>query len=89
MYVCVFSVFDLDSSYWFTSEPLESTTLQNMLTRILAIREVHHEQELSKDQSSTSADDHSWMWNRPVLIHILPKVLWSDAIAHSLITTMK
>lgn len=29
------------SSHWYTSQPLEATTLQSMLTRILAVREVH------------------------------------------------
>uniref|UniRef100_A0A3P8RPA7 TRASH domain-containing protein n=1 Tax=Amphiprion percula TaxID=161767 RepID=A0A3P8RPA7_AMPPE len=29
------------SSHWFTSQPLDSSTLQSMLTRILAVREAH------------------------------------------------
>ncbi|CAJ1074037.1 zinc finger MYM-type protein 4-like isoform X2 [Xyrichtys novacula] len=32
------------SPYWYTAQPLEATTLQSMLTRILAVREVHQEQ---------------------------------------------
>uniref|UniRef100_A0A4W6FBU1 TRASH domain-containing protein n=1 Tax=Lates calcarifer TaxID=8187 RepID=A0A4W6FBU1_LATCA len=31
------------SSHWYTSQPLDGTTLQSMLTRILAVREVHQE----------------------------------------------
>ncbi|XP_041668209.1 zinc finger MYM-type protein 4 isoform X2 [Cheilinus undulatus] len=34
-----------NSPYWYTSQPLEGTTLQSMLIRILAVREVHQEQE--------------------------------------------
>ncbi|XP_076604151.1 zinc finger MYM-type protein 4 isoform X2 [Chaetodon auriga] len=47
------------SSHWYTSQPLESSTLQSMLTRILAVREVHQEQEAAQRQSSAagSADD--------------------------------
>ncbi|XP_034531021.1 zinc finger MYM-type protein 4-like isoform X2 [Notolabrus celidotus] len=33
------------SPYWYTSQPLEATTLQSMLTRILAVREVHQEKD--------------------------------------------
>lgn len=33
------------SSHWYTAQPLEATTLENMLTRILAVREIHNEQE--------------------------------------------
>ncbi|XP_044023735.1 zinc finger MYM-type protein 4-like isoform X3 [Siniperca chuatsi] len=47
------------SSHWYTSEPLEGTTLQSMLTRILAVREVHQEQEAAQHQSSATADDDS------------------------------
>nr|XP_046268142.1 zinc finger MYM-type protein 4 isoform X2 [Scatophagus argus] len=43
------------SSLWYTSQPLESTTLQSMLTRILAVREAHHEQEAAQRQSSATA----------------------------------
>uniref|UniRef100_UPI0037E988C6 zinc finger MYM-type protein 4-like n=1 Tax=Semicossyphus pulcher TaxID=241346 RepID=UPI0037E988C6 len=34
-----------NSPHWYTSQPLEATTLQSMLTRILAVREVHQEKE--------------------------------------------
>ncbi|XP_029315832.1 zinc finger MYM-type protein 4 isoform X2 [Cottoperca gobio] len=33
------------SSHWYTSQPLESATLQSMLSRILAVREVPREQQ--------------------------------------------
>ncbi|KAM4724197.1 LOW QUALITY PROTEIN: zinc finger MYM-type protein 4-like [Anableps anableps] len=35
------------SSYWYSSQPLDATTLQSMLTRILAVREVQQEHERS------------------------------------------
>ncbi|XP_045918869.1 zinc finger MYM-type protein 4 isoform X3 [Micropterus dolomieu] len=47
------------SSHWYTSQPLEGATLQSMLTRILAVREVHQEQEAAQHQSSATADNHS------------------------------
>ncbi|XP_035529892.1 zinc finger MYM-type protein 4-like [Morone saxatilis] len=47
------------SSHWYTSQPLEGTTLQSMLTRILAVREVHQEQLAAQRQSSATADDDS------------------------------
>uniref|UniRef100_A0A1A7YL86 TRASH domain-containing protein n=1 Tax=Iconisemion striatum TaxID=60296 RepID=A0A1A7YL86_9TELE len=34
-----------DSSHWYTRQPLDSNTLQSMLTRILAVREVQQEAE--------------------------------------------
>uniref|UniRef100_A0A673BXU4 Zinc finger MYM-type protein 4-like n=1 Tax=Sphaeramia orbicularis TaxID=375764 RepID=A0A673BXU4_9TELE len=40
------------SPYWYTPEPLERTTLQNMLTRILAVREAHQKQETGQKTSS-------------------------------------
>ncbi|KAM9842309.1 zinc finger MYM-type protein 4-like [Aulostomus maculatus] len=39
------------SSHWYTSQPLDQATLQSMLTRILAVREVH------RDQRASAADD--------------------------------
>ncbi|XP_074547591.1 zinc finger MYM-type protein 4-like isoform X2 [Halichoeres trimaculatus] len=33
------------SPYWYTPQPLEANTLQSMLTRILAVREVHQEKD--------------------------------------------
>ncbi|XP_040916228.1 zinc finger MYM-type protein 4 isoform X2 [Toxotes jaculatrix] len=47
------------SSHWYTSQPLEGTTLQSMLTRILAVREVQQEQEAAQHQSSATTDDNS------------------------------
>ncbi|XP_028994421.1 zinc finger MYM-type protein 4-like isoform X2 [Betta splendens] len=41
-----------DSSYWYTSQPLEDSTLQSMLTRILAVRDVPQEQEAAQHQST-------------------------------------
>ncbi|XP_060918649.1 zinc finger MYM-type protein 4 [Labrus mixtus] len=34
-----------NSPFWYTSQPLEASTLQSMLTRILSVREVHLQQE--------------------------------------------
>ncbi|KAM9341227.1 zinc finger MYM-type protein 4-like [Symphorus nematophorus] len=51
------------SSYWYTCQPLEGSTLQSMLTRILAVREVHQEQEAAQRQPSTTADDDSLQLN--------------------------
>ncbi|XP_034015982.1 zinc finger MYM-type protein 4-like [Thalassophryne amazonica] len=48
------------SSLWFTSQPLESSTLQSMLTRILAVREVQQKQEAALQQpaaTSSAAND--------------------------------
>ncbi|XP_026155953.1 zinc finger MYM-type protein 4-like isoform X2 [Mastacembelus armatus] len=45
------------SSHWYTSQPLESATLQSMLTRILAVREVQREKEAARRRSSATADD--------------------------------
>ncbi|XP_042356199.1 zinc finger MYM-type protein 4-like isoform X3 [Plectropomus leopardus] len=45
------------SSHWYTSQPLESTTLQSMLTRIMAVREVHQELKAVQHQPSASADN--------------------------------
>ncbi|XP_070698462.1 zinc finger MYM-type protein 4-like [Pempheris klunzingeri] len=47
------------SSHWYTSQPLEGTTLQSMLTRILAVREVHQEQEAARCQSSAATGHDS------------------------------
>ncbi|XP_008300129.1 zinc finger MYM-type protein 4-like [Stegastes partitus] len=43
------------SSHWFTSQPLDSTTLQSMLTRILAVREVQ-QQGAAQPQSSAAPE---------------------------------
>ncbi|XP_018550686.1 LOW QUALITY PROTEIN: zinc finger MYM-type protein 4 [Lates calcarifer] len=45
------------SSHWYTSQPLDGTTLQSMLTRILAVREVH--QEVARRQSSATTGSNS------------------------------
>ncbi|TKS86291.1 Zinc finger MYM-type protein 4 [Collichthys lucidus] len=45
------------SSHWFTTDPLEGATLQSMLTRILAVREVHQEREAARQSSATADDD--------------------------------
>ncbi|XP_029349151.1 zinc finger MYM-type protein 4 isoform X2 [Echeneis naucrates] len=42
------------SSHWYTAEPLEGPTLQCMLTRILAVREVHREPGAAQSLSSGS-----------------------------------
>ncbi|XP_039994097.1 zinc finger MYM-type protein 4 isoform X2 [Xiphias gladius] len=47
------------SSHWYTAQPLEGTTLQSMLTRILAVREVHQEHEAAQHQSSATTADKS------------------------------
>ncbi|XP_031722562.1 zinc finger MYM-type protein 4-like isoform X3 [Anarrhichthys ocellatus] len=48
-------------SHWYTSQPLEATTLQSMLTRILAVREVHQhlQHEAARHPPSAAADNHS------------------------------
>ncbi|XP_075879607.1 zinc finger MYM-type protein 4-like isoform X2 [Nelusetta ayraudi] len=43
------------SSHWYTPQALESSTLENMLTRILAVRELRSEREAGRDRSSASA----------------------------------
>lgn len=48
-----------NSSHWYTAQPLEGTTLQSMLTRILAVREVHQEHEAAQHQSSATTADKS------------------------------
>ncbi|KAM8736654.1 zinc finger MYM-type protein 4-like isoform 2-T2 [Acanthopagrus schlegelii] len=45
------------SSHWYTSQPLEATTLQSMLTRILAVKECHQEQKAAQRQSSATAEN--------------------------------
>ncbi|KAM8914597.1 zinc finger MYM-type protein 4-like [Spinachia spinachia] len=47
-----------NSSHWYTSQPLDATTLQNMLTRISAVREVHQrlEQEAARLPPSVAPD---------------------------------
>ncbi|XP_026210496.1 zinc finger MYM-type protein 4 isoform X3 [Anabas testudineus] len=45
-----------NSSHWYTSQPLEDSTLQSMLTRILAVREVHREEGAAQHQSSATTD---------------------------------
>ncbi|XP_034714500.1 zinc finger MYM-type protein 4-like isoform X5 [Etheostoma cragini] len=47
------------SSHWYTFQPLDGATLQSMLTRILAVREVHQEQEAAQHQSPATADNDS------------------------------
>uniref|UniRef100_A0A8D0CYH5 TRASH domain-containing protein n=1 Tax=Sander lucioperca TaxID=283035 RepID=A0A8D0CYH5_SANLU len=46
-------------SHWYTFQPLEGATLQSMLTRILAVREVHQEHEAAQHQSPATADNDS------------------------------
>ncbi|XP_037343080.2 zinc finger MYM-type protein 4-like isoform X4 [Pungitius pungitius] len=45
-----------NSSRWYTSQPLDATTLQNMLTRISAVREVH-QQEAAQQSPSVAPDN--------------------------------
>ena len=59
-----------NSSHWYTSQPLEATTLQSMLTRILAVKECHQEQKAAQRQSSATAEN-SLQWYGALLIHIL------------------
>ncbi|XP_053192108.1 zinc finger MYM-type protein 4 [Scomber japonicus] len=47
------------SSHWYTCQPLEHTTLQSMLTRILAVREVHQEHQAAQLKSSVATNDDS------------------------------
>ncbi|XP_062253798.1 zinc finger MYM-type protein 4-like isoform X3 [Platichthys flesus] len=47
------------SSHWYTSQPLEGATLQTMLTRILAVREVNQAQGAAQHQSSATTVDSS------------------------------
>ncbi|RVE56980.1 hypothetical protein OJAV_G00211690 [Oryzias javanicus] len=42
-----------ESCHWYSSDPLDAATLQSMLTRILAVREVQQELEAARLQSST------------------------------------
>ncbi|KAF7665300.1 hypothetical protein LDENG_00144680 [Lucifuga dentata] len=44
------------SPYWYTSQPLEGSTLQSMLTRILAVREVQRDWEAVQQQPTATAD---------------------------------
>ncbi|KAM6973267.1 zinc finger MYM-type protein 4, partial [Aplochiton taeniatus] len=52
-----------NSLCWYTSKPLEGATLESMLTRILAVRELHQDQEVAPQQhlapSPGSTDDDS------------------------------
>lgn len=59
------------SSHWYTSQPLESTTLQSMLSRIMAVKEVHQELEKTQLQSSAAGGDDSLQWCRALLFHTL------------------
>ncbi|XP_030615048.1 zinc finger MYM-type protein 4 isoform X2 [Archocentrus centrarchus] len=43
------------SPHWYTSQPLDATTLQSMLTRILAVREVQKEQKAACHAPSSAA----------------------------------
>uniref|UniRef100_A0A3Q0TCB0 Si:ch211-266o15.1 n=1 Tax=Amphilophus citrinellus TaxID=61819 RepID=A0A3Q0TCB0_AMPCI len=43
------------SPHWYTSQPLDATTLQSMLTRILAVREVQKEQKAASIANSTTS----------------------------------
>ncbi|XP_035466662.2 zinc finger MYM-type protein 4 isoform X3 [Scophthalmus maximus] len=47
------------SPHWYTSHPLEETTLQSMLTRILAVREAHQAQGAAQYQSPATTADRS------------------------------
>ncbi|XP_067335983.1 zinc finger MYM-type protein 4 isoform X5 [Channa argus] len=48
-----------NSSHWYTSQPLEDSTLQSMLSRILAVREVPQEKEAAQHLSSATNNDSS------------------------------
>lgn len=47
---------DLDSSHWFTPQPLERATLESMLTRILAVREVLTEATKRRPSAATGGE---------------------------------
>ncbi|KAI3367946.1 hypothetical protein L3Q82_026768, partial [Scortum barcoo] len=47
------------SSHWYTSQLLEGNTLQSMLTRILAVREVHQEREAAQHRSPATSNSDS------------------------------
>lgn len=70
MFIYILYLFlDLNSSHWFTSQPLEGATLESMLTRILAVREVRT--EVSKRRSSATAGGESLQWDGLVHIHFI------------------
>lgn len=72
-----------NSSHWYTSQPLEGPTLQSMLTRILAVREVNQEQEAAERQSSaTGTAANSLQWHGALLAH-LPLMIFSATDALS------
>ncbi|KAK2826357.1 hypothetical protein Q5P01_020571 [Channa striata] len=48
-----------NSSHWYTCQPLEDCTLQSMLTRILAVREVPREKEAAQHLSSATSGESS------------------------------
>ncbi|KAG7457962.1 hypothetical protein MATL_G00232730 [Megalops atlanticus] len=48
-----------NSPLWYSSTPLESATLETMLTRILTVREVHLDGEKPLPQTATSDDETS------------------------------
>lgn len=54
--LCLFLSDDLDSSHWFTSQPLERATLESMLTRILAVREVLTEASKRRSSATTGGE---------------------------------
>lgn len=58
---------DLDSSHWFTSQPLERATLESLLTRILAVKEVRT--EASKRQPSAPTGGDSLQWDGLALLY--------------------
>ncbi|XP_028251240.1 zinc finger MYM-type protein 4-like isoform X2 [Parambassis ranga] len=48
-----------NSCHWFIPQPLDSTTLQSMLTRILAVREVQQETDVTRHQASATVEGYS------------------------------
>lgn len=74
------SLSNLHSSHWYTSQPLDATTLQNMLTRISAVREVHQhlEQEAARHPPSVAPDNGGLQWHRALLFHTRLADTWSD-----------
>lgn len=54
--MCFFLSNGLHSSHWFTSQPLERATLESMLTRILAVREVLTEAPKRRSSASTGGE---------------------------------
>lgn len=77
----IHSYSSLDSSLWFTPQALESSTLENMLTRILAVRELRCGWGTEPSQSSAVASGAAGSrWSGPPLT--LKHVLQGASLPH-------